>query len=184
MDDIPLDQSGQPPLTQSEMWSFFVQELSDEELSKLGVSIFEEQRQRAIAEGDQEEIIAKAFEIGFERSGLGVMPWIEGPLLVCPGSLISKSQGSHRCRFVSINQEWVWQSSLLITESKRPGQGSDKGFRAIALLPVIEGTAVDIVSGRLQSGEHRAQKVVSLEVSDGKLLQVDTRVISNGGHHH
>ena len=103
---------------------------------------------------------------------------------VCPGSLISKSQGSHRCRFVSINQEWVWQSSMLITESKRPGQGSDKGFRAIALLPVIEGTAVDIVSGRLQSGEHRAQKVVSLEVRDGKLLQVDTRVISNGGHHH
>ena len=55
MDDTPLDQSGQPPLTQSEMWSFFVQELSDEELSKLGVSIFEEQRQRAIAGGDQEE---------------------------------------------------------------------------------------------------------------------------------
>ena len=130
MDDTPLDQSGQPPLTQSEMWSFFVQELSDEELSKLGVSIFEEQRQRAIAGGDQEEIIAKAFETGFERSGLGVMPWIEGSLLVCPGSLISKSQGSHRCRFVSINQEWVWQSSMLITESKRPGQGSDKGFRA------------------------------------------------------
>ena len=184
MDHTPLEKSGQAPLTQTEMWSFFVEELSDKELSKLGASIFEEQRQRAISAGNQEEIIAYAFEVGFERSGLGVMPWIEGSLLVCPGSLISRSQANPRCRFVSINQEWVWQSKMLITESKRSGQGTDKGFRAIALVPVVEGTAVDIVSGRLQSGQHRAQKVVSFEVRDGKLYEVETRVIPAGGMHH
>ena len=76
MDHTPLEKSGQAPLTQAEMWSFFVEELSDKELSKLGASIFEEQRQRAISAGNQEEIIAHAFEVGFERSGLGVMPLI------------------------------------------------------------------------------------------------------------
>ena len=184
MENIPIEQSGETELTQNQMWSFFVQELSDKELSKLGTSILAEQRQRAMNSGDQEEIIAQAFEVGFERSGLGVMPWAEGSLLVCPGSLISRSQASHRCRFVSINQEWVWQSKLLITETKRPNQGTDKGFRAIALIPMIEGTAVDVVTGRLQSGQHRAQKVTSLEVLDGKLVEVAKRVLPNGGMHH
>tara|TARA_B100000700_G_scaffold317068_1_gene407792 strand:+ start:169 stop:723 length:555 start_codon:yes stop_codon:yes gene_type:complete len=183
MDKIPSEESGENPLSTADMWSFFVNELSDKELGILGSSIHTEQRRRAMNSGDQEEIIAHAFDVGFERSGLGVLPWIEGPFLVCPGALISKSQASHRCRFISVNDEWVWQSKMLIEETKRPSPGSDTGFRAIALIPIIEGTAVDIVSGRLQSGQHRAQKVVSLEVRDGKLSEVSQRVVPLDGMH-
>ena len=70
----------------------------------------------------------------------------------------------------------------LITETKRPSPGNDKGFRAIALIPVIEGTAVDIVTGKMQSGLHKAEKVASFEVKE-QLVEVSQRVISTEGMH-
>ena len=112
------------------------------------------------------------------------MPWIEGQLLICPGALVSRNPTNHRCRFVSVNEEWVWQSGHLITEIKRPSPGTDKGFRAIALIPVIEGLEIDIVSGKMQSGQHRAEKVISFEIVEGKLSEVSQRVIPVDGMHH
>ena len=61
--------------------------------------------------------------------------------------------------------------------------GNDKGFRAIALIPVIEGTAVDIVTGKMQSGLHKAEKVASFEVKEKQLVEVSQRVISTEGMH-
>ncbi|HJM99197.1 MAG TPA: hypothetical protein QF850_02980 [Acidimicrobiales bacterium] len=184
MDD-PLDEQSNPlSLTDSAMWSFFIQELSDKELGQLQIEMQNEIRRRAIQSGDHDAIIKQAFEVGFERSGLGVMPWIEGQLLICPGALVSRNPTSHRCRFVSVNEEWVWQSGHLITETKRPSPGTDKGFRAIALIPVIEGLAIDIVSGKMQSGQHRAEKVISFEIVEGKLSEVSQRVIPVDGMHH
>ena len=112
------------------------------------------------------------------------MPWIEGQFLICPGALVSRNPADHRCRFVSVNEEWVWQSGHLITETKRPSPGTDKGFRAIALIPVIEGLEIDIVSGKMQSGQHRAEKVVSFEIAKGELSEVSQRVIPIDGMHH
>lgn len=178
-----LSPSGSDELSDVEMWSFFVHELADKELSMLGAAIQSEQRQRAIDSGDHDAIISQAFEVGFERSGLGVIPWIEGSLIVCPGSLVSKSQGNHRCRFISIDQEWVWQSRHLITEIKRPSPGSDKGFRAIALIPLVEGMAVDVVSGKLQAGHHRAERVVSYQIKEGQVREVGQRNVSIQGIH-
>lgn len=175
--------SGNGDFNESAMWSFFIKELSDHELQDLHREMQEEILQRAIQSGDHESIIKQAFEVAFDRSGLGVNPWIEGKLLICPGALVSKSAANHRCRFVSVDQEWVWQSKQLITETKNPSPGNDKGFRAIALIPVIEGTAVDIVNGKMQSGLHRAEKVVSFEIRRGEMVEVSQRVISIDGIH-
>jgi len=184
MSSPPEEQRDPMALSNSAMWSFFIQELSDKELHQLQAEMHNEVRQRAIRSGDHEAIIKQAFEIGFERSGLGVVPWIEGHVLVCPGSLISKSPTNHRCRFVSVDEEWVWQSGHLITETKRPSPGTGKGFRAVALIPVIEGLAIDIVTGRMQSGQHRAEKVASFEIKAGKLSEVSQRVVPIDGMHH
>jgi hypothetical protein len=97
--------------------------------------------------------------------------------------LVSKSAANHRCRFVSVDQEWVWQSKQLIEETKKPSPGNDKGFRAIALIPVIEGTAVDVVTGKMQSGLHRAEKVISFEIRGGEMVEVSQRVVSIHGIH-
>ena len=53
-------------LSDSAMWSFFIQELSDKELNQLQVEMQNEIRQRAIQSGDHDAIIKQAFQIGFE----------------------------------------------------------------------------------------------------------------------
>ena len=80
-------------------------------------------------------------------------PWIEGNLVVCPGAIVTKSRTNHRCRFVSVDDVWVWDSGLLVREDKRSTPGGDRraniGFRAIALVALVDGTAsTSSVGGR------------------------------------
>ena len=51
--------------------------LSDAALVAMGAAIREEVARRARSEGDQDAILAAAFERGFARDGLGVLPWID-----------------------------------------------------------------------------------------------------------
>ena len=51
------------------------------------------------------------------------------------------------------------------------------------MIPVIDGTAVDIVTGKMQSGLHKAEKVASFEVKEEQLVEVSQRVISTEGMH-
>ncbi|MGA1075915.1 MAG: hypothetical protein ACO307_12410, partial [Ilumatobacteraceae bacterium] len=100
---------------------------SADELHHLAEAVRQVQIERAIHSGDQDALIARAFEIGFSRDGLAVNPWIEGDLIVCPGGMVSKSRTSHRCRFVSVDDVWVWDSGLLLREDKRSSPGADDG---------------------------------------------------------
>jgi len=152
--------------------------MTPDALHNVAEAVRQVQIERAIAAGDTDAIIARAFEVGFGRDGLGVMPWIEGDVLVCPGGLVSKSRTSHRCRFVSIDDVWVWDSGLLMREDKRSSPGVDDGFRAIALVPVIDGTGIDVVSGRARSGGHAVEHVVSYEVRAGELVEVSQRDVA------
>ena len=114
-----------------------VRALVDDDLHNLAEVVRQVQIERAIGNGDHDAIIAAAFEVGFGRDGLGVLPWIEGNVVVCPGGLVSKSKTSHRCRFVSVDDVWVWDSGLLLREDKRSAPGVEEGFRAIALIPLV-----------------------------------------------
>lgn len=155
-----------------------VRELPDSELHELADTVRQAQAERAIGSGDHDAIIASAFEVGFGRDGLGVLPWVEGSLIVCPGSMVSKSKASHRCRFVSVDDEWVWESGLLLREDKRSSPGTTDGFRAVALLPLVDGTALDVVSGRARQGQHSVEHVVSYEVRGGELVEVSQRSVN------
>lgn len=134
--------------------------------------------ERAVASGDHDAVIARAFEVGFGRDGLGVLPWVDGDVVVCPGGLVAKSRQSHRCRFVSVDDVWVWESGLLIREDKRSSPGTEDGFRAIALIPLLNGTSLDVVTGKARSGAHTVDHVVSYEVRDGDLVEVAQRNVS------
>ena len=155
-----------------------VADLSDTELHELADTVRQVQVERAIGSGDHDAIIAAAFEVAFGRDGLGVLPWVEGNLIVCPGAMVSKSKASHRCRFISVHDEWVWESGLLLREDKRSSPGTADGFRAVALLPLIDGTAIDVVSGRARSGQHSVEHVVSYEVRGGELVEVSQRSVN------
>ena len=155
--------------------------LSDEVLHHLAQALADEARRRAIASGDHAALIARTFETGFGRDGLGVDPWIEGGVIVCPGSLQAKGKRSHRCRFVSVDEVWIWESAELIEEAKASNPGRDEGFRAVALLPVVNGMSLDVVTGRARAGQHQVDSVTSFVVKRGKLVEVGQRNVSARG---
>ena len=155
-----------------------VRDLSDDQLHNLAEVVRQVQIERAIGSGDEDAIIAAAFESGFGRDGLGVLPWVEGSVVVCPGSIVAKSKTNHRCRFVSVDDVWVWDSGLLLREDKRSSPGVEEGFRAIALVPLVDGTAIDVVSGKARGGQHSVEHVVSYEVRGGDLVEVSQRSVT------
>jgi hypothetical protein len=152
--------------------------MGTDDLHDVAEAVRQVQIERAIAAGDTDAVIAQAFEVGFGRDGLGVMPWIDGEVIVCPGGLVSKSRTSHRCRFVSVDDVWVWDSGLLMREDKRSSPGVEDGFRAIALVPVVDGIGLDVVTGRARSGGHSVEHVVSFEVRGGELVEVSQRDVA------
>ncbi|MEM9564119.1 MAG: hypothetical protein AAGA93_15975 [Actinomycetota bacterium] len=156
--------------------------LDDDELVNLAAAARQEQATRAVARGDLDEIIAQAFETGFGSDGLAHLPWVEGTVLVCPGGLVRSSRSSHTCRFVSIDDTWVWDSHDLIREDKRSTTGTRDGFRAVALLPLLEGMEVDVVSGKARQGQHSVDRVVSYEIRSGELVEVAQRHVSRSSH--
>jgi hypothetical protein len=155
-----------------------VRAMSDDEVHDLAEVVRQVQIERAIANGDHDAIIKAAFEVGFGRDGLGVLPWVEGTVIVCPGGMTAKSKSSHRCRFVSVDDVWVWDCGLLLREDKRSSPGTDEGFRAIALVPLVDGTELDVVSGKARGGQHSVEHVVSYEVRSGELVEVSQRNVT------
>lgn len=159
-----------------------LERLDDDQLTNLAAASRQEQARRAVERGDLDEIIAQAFDTGFGNDGLALLPWIEGSVLVCPGGLTWSSRTSHTCRFVSIDDTWVWDSHDLIREDKRSTPGTRDGFRAVALLPLLEGMAVDVVSGKARQGQHSVDRVVSYEIRSGDLVEVSQRDVSRRSH--
>jgi hypothetical protein len=143
-----------------------LRDMCDDDLHHVAEVVRRLQTERAISSGDHDAIIGAAFESN---------------VIVCPGGMVSKSRTSHRCRFVSVDDCWVWDSGLLLREDKRSSPGSDEGFRAIALLPLIDGTELDVVAGRSRSGQHSVEHVVSYEVRRGELVEVGQRTV-NASH--
>lgn len=156
----------------------WVREMPDDDLHHLAEVVRQVQVERAIDSGDHDAIIAAAFESGFGRDGLGMLPWVEGSMIVCPGGMVSKSRTSHRCRFISVDDAWVWESCLLLREDKRSSPGTQDGFRAIALVPLVDGTELDVVTGKARSGQHSVDHVVSYEVRAGELVEVSQRTVT------
>ncbi|MGH1489038.1 MAG: hypothetical protein ACRBK7_06520 [Acidimicrobiales bacterium] len=158
-----------------------IAKLDDQELTNLASVVSHDQSKRAVARGDLDEIIAHAFESGFGTDGLAIQPWVEGTVVVCPGGLIYSGRNNHVCRFVSVNDTWIWDSYELIREDKRSTPGVKDGFRAVGLLPTLEGMTIDYVCGKARSGQHAVDKVFSYVIKKGKLVEVSQRNVSKTG---
>ncbi len=59
--------------------------------------------------------------------------------------------------------------------------GVEDGFRAVALLPVMSGMELDVVSGKARQGQHSVDRVVSFEVRKGELVEVSQRTVAPAG---
>lgn len=155
--------------------------LSDDVLIELGAAVHDEQRRRAQAAGDHDAVIEAAFEQGFARDGLGVLPWLDKPFVICPGGMVAKNRANHRCQFVSVDDCWIWECPDLIREDKRSMPGDEEGFRAIALLPIVNGMKLDVVRARMRQGRHQVERVTSFAVKRGRLVEVEQRDVSARG---
>lgn len=155
--------------------------LSDDTLTHLAAAIRDEIRRRAREGGNHDAIIEEAFQQAFGRDSLGAAPWVEGDVIVCPGATIAKSRTSHRSRFISVDDTWVWDSMDLIVEEKKSHPGKNEGFKAVALVPVIEGMALDLVTIKGRNGVLNAERIVSFEVQRGELIEVSARTIELRG---
>ncbi|MEP1124056.1 MAG: hypothetical protein ABJH68_09240 [Ilumatobacter sp.] len=172
-----MDGSDQTDALFSDALLSMIRDMSDSELHDVAEIVRQAQIERAVGSGDEDAIIANAFETAFGRDGLGVLPWVEGNVVVCPGGMVSKSKASHRCRFVSVDDTWIWESHLLLREDKRSSPGTDEGFRAVALLPLVDGTGLDVVTGKARQGQHSVDHVVSYEIRAGELVEVSQRTV-------
>jgi hypothetical protein len=127
-------------------------------------------RERAAAEGDIESIVDDAFLHGFGRDGLPKAPWVTGGLVVCCGAQSGASGwGSHKCRFVTVDGEWVWESHLAIHDVMRPG--SD-GVRTVTIVAPRSGAEFAAVSAVCSKGQHRRTGLDVAQFVGGELRAV------------
>lgn len=107
-------------------------------------------------------------------------PYVAGGVLVCPGGL-SESGFSHRCRFVSIDDQWCFDHPGAVFDevrwsAGRPGERRGRrAMRSVTLVDVDEGAVIDAVRARIEGGTHRLVEAVRFEVVEGALVSAGRR---------
>ena len=161
-----------------------LENLDEESLFKIQNTISEIIKERNFKKGDIEAIVDNAFSVAFPKiDGLGLNPWVEGSILVCPGARIDKSQTRHICKFVVVEEDWSWESSNMINDVIRRDQSS-KNFRqhSITLISPFEGMSLEVVSQKSQNGKHLVNTVESYKFTNGNLEKVMTKSSRSRDH--
>ena len=161
-----------------------IENLEDVELFDLQNQITEIIKKRNLEKGDIEEIIDNSFNIGFPKiDGVGLNPWIDNSLIICPGARIDKTKTRHICKFIVIDEEWSWESPHMISDVIRRDQSS-KNFRqhSITLISPFEGMSLEVVSQKSQNGKHLVNTVESYKFTNGNLEKVMTRSSRSRDH--
>jgi len=161
-----------------------IENLEDVELFDLQNQITEIIKKRNLEKGDIEEIIDNSFNIGFPKiDGVGLNPWIDNSLIICPGARIDKTKTRHICKFIVIDEEWSWESPHMISDVIRRDQSS-KNFRqhSITLISPFEGMSLEVVSQKSQNGKHLVNTVESYKFTNGDLEKVMTKSSRSRDH--
>ena len=98
-----------------------LENLDEQALFNLQHSISEIIKDRNLQKGDLEAIIEEAFSVAFPRlDSVGLNPWVDGSLIVCPGARIDKSQVKHTCKFVVADRKSTRLNSSHSQQSRMP----------------------------------------------------------------
>lgn len=160
-----------------------LEELRDEELSRVIRLALEIQRVRMVDRSDPEALVELGFKNGFDSTGRALSPWMHDGVLICAGSVVEKSGTKHSCGFVKIDDVWVWESAnLVIDEIRRVEIGGKANMRSVSIVGVSEGTRVDFIESNKNAGVHKMRRAKSYDVLEGQLSLVNTRVTSTESH--
>lgn len=153
--------------------------LDDAQLADLAAAISAERRRRAVANSDLEALTEVGFDQGFDSKGVATDPWFLSGVLICPGSLIGKAGGSHECRFVHVDDCWVWEHPDTIWDTVRKGAIGTRDYqRSVSLVVPSDGASVDVVTMACRMGVHTVKRTRSYRVVGDALEQVDSRVFT------
>lgn len=154
-------------------WFTLLADLADDEVAALLSACRAELRDRAVRAGDPEEVANAAFSHAFGRDGLGIQPYVLDGLLVCPGSVQGTSPHRHTCRFVSVDDVWVWQHDDVLADVVTPD--GDHSQRSVTVLPAEPGVEVDLVTSKKTMSGHQMHRCETFTVTADGLEHVGTR---------
>lgn len=141
--------------------------MSDTELAELAVVVKGEWHRRAVEQGDVEALCEQGFAHGFNRDGTARDPFVVGQVIVCPGGKVGSSAMTHRCRFVAVGKQWVWEADDKMWDEIR---FLDKNsMQSVSLLPYEEGLELQVISSKAQRGAHERQKIDGFIAQNGHL---------------
>ena len=182
--NIDLDNADTPIVQGSSLVEFgpdLVGRLSDRDLADMIVVLIGEQSRRALERADVGALIEEGFKRGFEIKGV-TDPWLDQGILVAPGMKIDRSNTTHTCTFVRVDQRWVWEANDRIEDVVRHVPGPRSQMRSITLVAAPEGTTVDRISSKARNGVHELVEVRSYVVRGSELELVSARAIGPTGH--
>lgn len=152
-----------------------LENFTDDELTILAEGIRIEQSKRALERNDISELVEMGFENGFTARGEAITPWIHNGVLICPGHKIGTSKFSHRCKFVTIEKEWAWQSPLRFNESLR--KETEFKLRSITIVPVVEGMEISVIISTAQNELHTVRDSEHYTIEMGELVRTSQSVV-------
>lgn len=158
-----------------------VDEIPQEELVRAINVLKGELGQRAL-----EESLVKIKETTNKVSynpNLQITPYIEDGLLYCPGIKTSRSSLAHKCTFVSIGNKWCWENDNKLKDEMIFTQNElGKTVNSLTILPLEEGTILDVVHCKASGVEHKVINVQTYEIIDNVLVVVKSRKINFSTH--
>jgi hypothetical protein len=149
--------------------------LNDRDLSDLIALAQDEQRRRAIEQGDLDALIELGFADGFSPRGESKDPWLVGGLLVCPGYRKQSGGLSYRASFVSVDGVWVWQCDAMLDDVVRSPSGRQHEVTTVTVIAVSEGLEYDVVRIKSKAGGRDMGGSKSYRISGGRPVVVSTR---------
>lgn len=155
-------------------------EMGDQALAELRSAIDDELRQRAVDSGDLDALVEEAFRVGFDAKGQAQPPWLHGRVLVCPGAKVSSSAMSHACRFVSVDDTWVWEHPDVITDTMRPR--GPHSSASITLLVARDGLECEVVASRARGGTHTRVSVEGYRIAGDTVVSTGKRSSAPRSH--
>jgi len=161
-----------------------LESLDEKSLFRIQNTISEIIKERNFKKGDIEAIVESSFDIAFPKNdSLGLNPWVEGSMLICPGARIDKTQTKHICKFVVVEEDWSWESGHMVNDVIRRDQSS-KRFKqqSITLISPFEGMSVQVISQKSQNGKHLVDNVESFIFTNGGLDKVMTKSSRSRDH--
>ena len=153
--------------------------VSDSTLSRAITIITSEIHGRALKNCDSDALIAKYFKEGFNSKNMPLDPIMHEGILVCMGAKLDKSIMNHNCAFVRVNDSWSWENVDLIKDEIRYLPGPKSRMQSVSLIPVVDGTSIDLVESKTINSVHKLVGVKSYELEQGRLILVSSRKVSN-----